>query len=65
LRDQADTLPCAFDKALEKVNATISIRFKKNTPLEAPRIVVLHPPFLVPKSLHTLVDKYSLHYVSL
>lgn len=58
-------MPASYDKALEKANATISIRFKKVAPLEAPRVVVVHPPFLVPKALHTLVDKYSLHCVSL
>jgi hypothetical protein len=55
----------AMDRALDKVNASISIRFKKITPLEAPRIVVLHPPYIVPKSLHVLADRYSFHLVTL
>lgn len=33
-------------------------------PLDAPRIVVLHPPYLVPKALHTLTERYSLHRIT-
>jgi hypothetical protein len=33
-------------------------------PLDAPRIVVLHPPYLVPKTLQTLNERYSLHRIS-
>lgn len=33
-------------------------------PLDAPRIVVIHPPFLVPKALHTLTERYSFHRIS-
>ena len=65
LGDQVDELPVSLEKAQDKINATVSIRFKKITPLEAPRIVVMYPPFLVPKSLQALADKYSFHFVSL
>ncbi len=59
-----DQLPLAIEKATEKINSTISIRFKKIAPLDAPRIVVLHPPFLIPKSLHAIVDRFSLNKIS-
>ena len=55
LGDNYDQLPLTIEKAQEKINSTISIRLKKNPPLDAPRIVVLHPPFLVPKSLAGLI----------
>ena len=63
--DQADELPLAVEKAQDKITSTISIRFKKVIPLEAPRVVVLHPPFIAPKALCNLADKYSFHWVRL
>lgn len=33
LGDQVDELPVSVDKAMDKINATISIRFKKIAPL--------------------------------
>ena len=65
LGDQIDLLPLVIEKAMDKVSSTISIRQKKVVPLEAPRVVVLHPPYIVPKALASLVDKYSFHEVSL
>lgn len=57
-------LPLATDKAVEKLNSSISIRLKKITPLEAPRIVIMYPPFIIPKALEAFVQKYSFHWVS-
>jgi adenylate kinase len=51
LGDQADQLPLVQERALEKMNATVSIRLKKVTPLEAPRVLIMYPPYMVPKTL--------------
>lgn len=64
LADKYDQLPLTVEKASEKINSTIGIRLKKVMPLDSPRIVVLHPPFLPPKSLFTLIEKYSFHRIS-
>jgi hypothetical protein len=34
-------------------------------PLDAPRIIVLHPPYLVPKALSNLIERYSFHRISI
>lgn len=57
-------MPLTADKATEKINSTIGIRLRKVMPLDAPRIFVLHPPFLVPKALNTLAERYSFHKIS-
>lgn len=64
LGDKFDQLPLTNDKATEKINSTIGIRLRKVMPLDAPRIVVLHPPYLVPKTLHILNERYSFHRIS-
>jgi hypothetical protein len=64
LGDKYDQLPLTNEKATEKINSTIGIRLRKVAPLDTPRIVVLHPPYLVPKALHTLTERYSFHRIS-
>lgn len=64
LGDKYDQLPLGIDKAIEKVNSSIGIRFRKMTPYDAPRIVVIHPPYLFPKALTALIEKFSLNHIS-
>lgn len=65
LGDKFDQLPLAIEKATDKVNSTIGIRLKKTIPLDSPRIFILHPPYLVPKSLAAIVEKFSFHRITL
>ena len=65
LGDQVDELPATIEKTIDKINASVSLRFKKVVPLEAPRVFILHPPFITPRALNTFADRYSFHWVSL
>ena len=56
LGDKYDQLPLTTEKATEKINSSIGIRLKKVMPLDSPRIVVLHPPYLVPKALSNIIS---------
>lgn len=64
LGDKYDQLPLTTEKATEKINSSIGIRLKKVMPLDSPRIVVLHPPYLVPKALANIIERYSFHRIS-
>jgi hypothetical protein len=64
LGDKYDQLPLTIEKATEKINSSIGIRLRKVSPLDSPRIVVLHPPYLTPKSLNALIERYSFHRIS-
>jgi hypothetical protein len=65
LGDKYDELPTNIDKAIERINNAASIKFKKIPPLDSPRILVLHPPFLVPKALHSLQEKYGFNLITI
>jgi len=54
LGELPDWLPADFDRQTDIVNATLKVRDKKVYPLEAPRILVLHPPFLRPAAVKAL-----------
>ena len=64
LGDLADIVPSNYEKNIKKIGAAIGVRVRKSVPLEAPRVLVLHPPFLQPKTLGLLVDRYCLHWVT-
>lgn len=37
---------------------------KKHLPYESPRVVFVHPPYLTPHTLDTVLKQYSLHHVN-
>lgn len=37
---------------------------KKNLPFDSPRTIVVHPPYLCPPTVSSLVDKFLLHHVN-
>lgn len=65
LKELPDWLPVDLDRQTDIVNATLKVRDKKVYPLEAPRILVLHPPFLRPTAVHDICERYCLNLVTL
>lgn len=51
LKDMPDVLPMDAEKANDIVMSTLKVRDRKVLPIEAPRILVLHPPYLRPKAV--------------
>jgi hypothetical protein len=45
--------------------ATLNVKaYHKITPYDSPRIVILYPPYLIPKSVSHLIERYSLNPIS-
>lgn len=65
LKEIPDLLPADDDRRADIVTTTLKVRDKKVFPLEAPRILVLHPPFLQPMAVHQLCERYCLNLVTL
>lgn len=51
LKEVPDVLPVDLEKANDVVMSTLKVRDRKVLPIEAPRILVLHPPYLRPKAV--------------
>ena len=51
MKELPDWLPADLDRQTDIVNTTLKVRDKKVYPLEAPRVLVLHPPFLRPYAI--------------
>jgi adenylate kinase len=65
LKELPDWLPVDTDRQTDIVNTTLKVRDKKVTPLEAPRILVLHPPYLRPFAIEGICERYCLNLVTL
>lgn len=60
-----DDLPPSIDESIEKISKTVNLKAKKIVPYDSPRVLILHPPYLVPPSLRKIVYQYSFHWVSI
>ena len=59
-----DELPPNIEEASEKLNATLSIKAKKNVPFDSPRAIFIHPPYLQPPTLQKIIHRFSLHHIT-
>lgn len=60
-----DWLPENSDIANEMVMSTLKIKDKKSTPIESPRVLVIHPPYLLPSAVKDICVKYCMKLISL
>lgn len=65
LKGIPDWLPENNDISTNRVITTLKVKDKKVLPIESPRILVLHPPYLQPPVIKELCDKYCFNLVTL
>lgn len=65
LGDMLDCLPLDFDTASNILNSTLSIKAKKNIPYDSPRAIFIHPPYLCPPNMESIINKFSLYHITL
>lgn len=59
-----DELSPVVEEASVKLNATLSIKAKKNIPFDSPRSIFIHPPYLQPPTLPAVISQFSLHNIT-
>lgn len=64
LGEMLDELPLSLDDSTVKLNATLSIKAKKIIPYDSPRAIFIHPPYIQPQTVKSIVDRFSLHHIT-
>ena len=56
LGEAVDILPLNVDDAATKLTSTLGLKINKKTlPYDSPRVILIHPPYLVPPNISVLV----------